>query len=312
MKVAIIGAGTAGLYIANKLAQKGHSVTIFEKNSTIGNKICSGLFSERILNFVPESESLIQNQIKSVLINFPRKSTRVFFSKRFLVMDHSELDKLLSSLCHKAGVNVVLNHRTSRIPDGFDRIIGCDGAESFIREHLNGKKPALRLGIQGFVPTTGSGESKQDFVEAWPCKNGFLWKIPRNNEFEYGVITNINCAHKTFVNFVKERNVNITNVKAKLVPQGLIIPKNSKITLCGDSAGMTKPWSGGGVIWGFKAADILLNNFPNLNSYRIKAKRFFRRKILFSKIAVWLIYFVGFHVPWLLPKSAKMESDFLV
>ena len=311
MKVAIIGAGTAGLYIAYKLVQKGHKVTIFEKNNSIGNKICSGLFSERILDFVPESEQLIQNQINSVLINFPKKKIKVSFSKRFLVMDHSELDKLLGGLCHKAGVNIVLNHKISGMPNGFDKIIGCDGAESFVRKYLKEKEPSLRLGIQGFVPSDSPSQAKENFVEAWPCKNGFLWKIPRGNEMEYGAITNMNNSHKTFVNFVKEKNIILTNVKAKLVPQGLIIPNNNKITLCGDSAGLTKPWSGGGVIWGFKAADILIENFPDFEIYRKKAKSFFSKKILLSKIAVALIYFIGFNIPWLLPNSAKMESDFL-
>jgi len=225
-----------------------------------------------------------------------------------LVMDHSELDKLLSNLCHKVGVNIVLNHKTSSLPENFDKIIGCDGAESFTRKYLKEKEPTLRLGIQGFVPTINSKES---FVEAWPCKNGFLWKIPRGNEIEYGIITDINNAHKTFVEFMKKGNISITNVKAKLIPQGLIIPNNDKITLCGDSAGLTKPWSGGGVIWGFKAADILLENFPSFKNYRKKAKGFFIKKILLSKVFVRLIYFIGFSVPWLMPENAKVESDFL-
>ncbi len=31
------------------------------------------------------------------------------------------------------------NHKASNIPTGFDRIIGCDGAESVVRKHLKGK-----------------------------------------------------------------------------------------------------------------------------------------------------------------------------
>ncbi len=312
MKVAIIGAGTSGLYIAHKLAKKGHEVTVFEKNDSIGNKICSGLFSERILAFVPESEPLIQNRINSVLINFPRKSIEVSFSKQFLVMDHSKLDHLLSDLCRKVGVKIVLGNKVSNIPTDFDRVIGCDGAESVTRKQLGGKEPSLRLGIQGFVPLQTSETTQENFVEAWPCKNGFLWKIPRGDKLEYGVITDINTAHRTFVDFVKEKNILVNNIKAKLVPQGLIIPDNNKITLCGDAAGLTKPWSGGGVVWGFRAADILIENFPNFNSYRRKTKRFFIKKIIFSKIAVTLVYLVGFTIPWMLPKRAKMESDFLL
>ncbi len=63
MKIAIIGAGTCGLYLGWKLAEKKHKVTIFEKKKEIGQEVCSGLFSQRILKFLPQSRKLIQNRI---------------------------------------------------------------------------------------------------------------------------------------------------------------------------------------------------------------------------------------------------------
>lgn len=327
MKVAIIGAGTCGLYLAWKLAKNGHDVTIFEKNNAIGNKICSGLFSERILDFVPEVKNLIENKIDSVLINFPKKKVKVIFSKKILSINHSKLDILLADLARRAGANIVLNNRIFKMPDGFSKIIGCDGAESYTRKYLKGKEPNLRLGIQGFVNISADlKQVQQNFVETWPCKNGFLWKISRKDKTEYGVIADINKAHKIFSDFIKKHNIPIENVKAKIIPQGLIIPKNpstlrhdsgqassgqAQITLCGDAAGLTKPWSGGGVIWGFKAADILLENFPDFGKYRIETKRFFAKKILLSNIATKFVYLLGFKIPWLLPQNNKIESDFL-
>ena len=110
MKIAIIGAGICGLYLARKLSEKGSEVTVFEKKEKIGKGACSGLFSERILEFIPESEKLIQNQIESVLIHFPKRTLKVKFSRKFFVINHFELDRLVASLAEKSGAKIVLNY----------------------------------------------------------------------------------------------------------------------------------------------------------------------------------------------------------
>ena len=70
MKTAIVGGGIIGLYLAWKLSEKGHDITVFEKKGGVGKEACSGLFSERILEFIPKSKELVQNQIESVFLNF--------------------------------------------------------------------------------------------------------------------------------------------------------------------------------------------------------------------------------------------------
>ena len=258
-KVAIIGGGICGLYLAWKLSEKGYKVTLFEKNKKIGKEACSGLFSKRILDFIPESKKLIQNQIEYALLHFPKKTIRIDFSGNFYVMEHARLDRLVLSLAQKNGTKIILNKKVDYFPTGFERIIGCDGATSKVRRLLGLKNPELRLGIQGFIP----GREPSGFVETWPTEYGFLWKIPRANEIEYGIIEKKDRAKEIFDNFLTKKKINLKKINSALIPQGFIIPFNSKVTLCGDSAGLTKPWSGGGVIWGLKAADILLKNFPD-------------------------------------------------
>lgn len=334
-KVAIIGGGICGLYLGWKLSEKGHEVTIFEKKNRIGSEVCSGLFSQRILEFIPQSEKLIQNKIKFVILNFPKKIIKVAFSKKNFVISHFELDRLIASLAERAGAKIVLNYNISSMPEGFDKIIGCDGAFSFVRRNLKLPDPKFRLAMQGFVKE----ESRLDYVEVWPCDNGFIWKIPRGSEIEYGIISNVKKTKVIFNKFLKENNLFLERinpveefrqkfsfrkfnsqseskflygVKAKIVPQGFIIPFHPSITLCGDAAGLTKPWSGGGVIWGLTAAEILLNNFSDFRFYKKKIKKFFIPKIVFSKITTKLVYFLGFKTPWLLPNNTKIESDFLL
>jgi len=389
MRVAIIGAGITGLYLAWKLSERGYEVTVFEKREKIGKEVCSGLVSEKFLDFIPalqnfsnknlggpESQKLIQNEIDYCLIHFPKRTLKIQFSGKFFVINHSELDILVASLAEKSGAKIILNHpiksgarpKGGRVeggwrPEGFDRIIGCDGANSIVRKSLGLAEPTLRLGIRGFTPHHFEGTSKfkpesfkngilnykstpyqsgGGFVETWPTNNGFIWKIPRGKEveedksssspfanawvgdelrsssrfatarvIEYGIIEKPGEAKKLLDNFLKGKNIQLESLNSALIPQGLIIPENSKITLCGDSAGLTKPWSGGGVVWSLIAADILLKNFPDFSKYQKEIKKFFLPKIIFSKMAKNLVYFFGFRSPWIFPKEIKIEGDFL-
>jgi len=295
--------------LAWKLSQKGYNVTVFEKKEKIGKQACSGLFSERILEFIPESKKLIQNQIDSVLIHFPRRTIRIKFSKRFLVMSHFELDNLVADLAAASGAKIILNHSVNSLPEGFGRVIGCDGPNSVIRKSLGLGNPAFRLAIQGFIPVK---EDNSDFVETWPVKNGFIWKIPRGKETEYGAIGNSREVKIIFEDFLKKNNLQLDRMASAVVPQGLLISPDSSIALCGDAAGLAKPWSGGGVIWGLISSEILLKNFPDFLKYQKELKRFFLPKIILSGIATKMAYFLGLNLPWFLPKNVRIEGDFLL
>jgi len=324
MKVAIIGAGVCGLYLAWKLAEKGHEVTVFEKKEKIGKEVCSGLFSERILQFIPESKKLIQNKIDYCLIHFPKKTIKIKFARRFFVMNHTELDKLVANLAEKAGAEINLNYNRTRtflvlLENQFERIIGCDGALSQVRQFLELKNPQFYLGIQGFLekkdnsnPEAEQVRYRAGFVETWPTLSGFLWKIPRGEETEYGIMEKPERAKKLFEEFFKKNNLNLERINSAIIPQGFVIPSNPKITLCGDAAGLTKPWSGGGVIWGLLATDILLKNFPDFLKYQREVKKTFLPKIIFSKMVKKTLYLLGFETPWLLPRNYTIESDFLI
>jgi len=118
-------------------------------------------------------------------------------------------------------------------------------------------------------------------------------------------------ARKLFEEFCRKKNLTLEDVRFSVVPQGLMIPKNPAITLCGDAAGLTKPWSGGGIAWGLMAADMLLADFPDFLTYQKKVRKFFLPKIFFSKTLTRFGYFMVLKFPWLLPGKFTIRGDFL-
>ncbi len=305
---AIIGAGVCGLYLAWKLSQKGVNVSVFERKKVIGKQVCSGLFSERILKFIPGSRHLVENTIHYALLHFPVKDLRLNFSKNFFVMEHAELDRVAAEEARRQGAEIILGKKIDKLPEGFKKIIGCDGALSQVRNILQLKKPRMRLGIQ----TQLKKEDHSDFVEVWPTRKGFLWKIPRGSSTEYGIIEEKERAKEMFDAFLRERGITSEKIGSALIPQGFTVPKTNDVTLCGDAAGLTKPWSGGGVIWGLKAADILVKHFPDFPKYERELKGSFLPRIVLSRAATEIVGVLGPALVLLAPKSVKIESDFLM
>jgi len=306
MKIAIIGCGITGSYLGWKLAGQGHDVYIIERRKEIGKPVCSGMFSERLWDFVPENEKLVEHKIDSCRIHFSHKSVTLKFEPHFLLMSHAELDRYVAKLAQDAGAKILLGAKLEDF-SAYDRVIGCDGALSETRKSLNIKSPKLYQAIQ----ITVSKEAKENYVETWPTPNGFIWKIPRGKCIEYGIMDLPGVANKLFDEFCAKHYLSKENLKAWVIPNGLTLPSNEKITLCGDAAGMTKPWSGGGVLWSLHAADILLKTFPDFKAYKREAEKFFNPIISRANFMRKLVYIFGQNFSFLFPKEKTVDADWL-
>lgn len=310
-KVAIVGAGVIGLYLAWKLSQRGHQVKVLEAKREIGKDSCSGLISNKILDFIPQADQFTENKIRQAKINVAQKTITLTFSDEILAINRVELDQKLAELARDAGAEIELNHFVQEIPQDYDLVIGCDGAHSQVRRRLGLNDLNYRLGIRGFIDQQSS-QSSEGVVETWPVHRGLIWKIPRADKTEYGIIAPVEEASQELQEFLEEREIELSNIASDLIGRGLKMGTNDKVAICGEAAGLTKKWSGGGVIWGLTAANLLLENFPNLRRYRSEVKSFFKNKIILSDLITGVVYNIGFNAPWLLPKNTKIESDYLL
>jgi len=307
MRVAIIGAGIVGSYLAWRLSGLGHRVTIFEQRTRTGKQACSGLISERIWHFIPENKALVKHEISRAMLHLDKKTSSLIFRPKMLVFNRPKLDRFVLSLAFDEGIRYVIE-KVNKIPKNYDFVIGCDGALSITRKELGLPDPSFKMGVVCRIEK----KDNSDFVETWMLKDGFAWKIPRGDEIEYGVLAPMESAKEEFLHFCIKQNIVPKKQHAAIIPQGFVMSNHPRIALCGDSTGVTKPWSGGGVIWGLSAAEILVETFPDLIAYSRAFKRFFSRKLAISKFINGAGRFFANYLPQILPKQKTIDADFIL
>lgn len=307
-KVAVIGGGIIGMYVALKLKEKNLDVFLYDKKNqdNIGLKPCSTLVSERIRDFIDFSDDSIENVINVCKINFPRKTIDLHFNPKHLVLDRNKLIKEQLELLKQKGVKIFLDSNINKIPDDFDYVIGCDGPNSIIRKKLGLKNPEMKIGMQVFV----NQKDKSHYTDVFPISSGFIWKIPRGETVEYGILSKSTKAKELFLDFLNKNKIKEKEMIAAPVPFSFVFSKDKRVALCGDSMGLTKPWSGGGIIWSLYAAKFLVETFSNFNDYERKTKQFFRFKIIKGVVANKLVNFIGFNFPFLMPSKINYDNDF--
>ncbi|MDD4333948.1 MAG: FAD-dependent oxidoreductase [Candidatus Pacebacteria bacterium] len=299
-KVAIVGAGIIGLYTASSLQKKGFEVTVFEKESLekVGKKSCSTLVSKRVLDFLSLDEEIIENRINKCLIKFKNKDVVLEFNPFHLVLNR---EKLVLKMIKEAQFKIVFESRKTSFEE-FDYIIGADGANSFIRKSLGLKDPKFKVGLK----IEKDLKDNSDITITEKSKNGFAWYIPKGDYVEYGILETKENLKQAWRKFDKKG----LNMSFALVPQGLILPKDKKYTLVGDATGLTKPWSGGGIIWQLYEARFLVETFPDFKKYNSRVKKFFFFKIIKGRIANRIVHFVGGNLSFLIPSKIKYDNDF--
>jgi len=320
MKIGIVGCSINGSYLAWKLSKE-HDVTVFEKNKLIGEKPCSGLISERIWKFIPKNEKIVENTISEAIIHFPKKDVKLKFHPRMLVINRKLLDNYVFNLANKNGAKILLGNDVKKVyffkgkkPQvladklyEFDYLIGCDGFNSIVRKALGIKEPKYKLGIYTYVKK----KDKSNFVDVYPSKNGFAWRIPRGSRIEYGLLERTDSAKDDFNKFCKIKRIKPQKIYSHIIPEGLVKAGEERVVLCGDAIGLTKPTSSGGVIWGLIACNILLKDFPDFRKYNIDVKRFFEPKIFYSNIVSKIGKSLGRNLYFLSPKEVWFDADIL-
>lgn len=335
--VLIAGAGPVGLYLADLLGKSGLSATVLEEHERIGSpNHCSGLVSRNLDSFVKPSREWIEHEVSGAVIRCGNSFVRLRKPRTAAyVIDRSRFDASLAE-----GLDVALGVRVEGVSAGeagarvrtskgvfrADMLIGCDGANSVVARHFGSRPRKLLMGVIGITGEENRSKDVEIMIDKAQAREGFFWKIPRGRTTEYGLFSN----NVDFLDLERFFGLKGYERRAGLIPLGPGKTYFPRTLLVGDAAGMSKPWSGGGLIYGFTAARIAAKTVADafeqddfsegfLERYERGWKNVFGRQIQAGMLGRWIFENSGdFEVGMALrtmrifsPLLNGMDMDFL-
>lgn len=274
--IIIVGAGPVGSHLAQKMSEKDLDVLVIERSEEVGKPLaCSGHVSPDIWDFVPEGSKnrLEQNQIRGARFHTESGSKFPFYKDETVsyVIDRVELDKLKAEEAEKAGAEITLGENVEKVEENEESVTvitdkdnyeakmvaGCDGASSKVRDELGLPEPDHFY--QGILCFSDEKDS-QDFVDVFlEVPEFFSWRIPRGDSVEYGAAVPRGEEPVKWLNKITDKYIdrkNQRNICAGAIPINPAETVTSeRVFLVGDAAGQTKPFTGGGILYGMRCAE---------------------------------------------------------
>jgi geranylgeranyl reductase family protein len=276
----VVGCGPAGARFARSAAERGRDVLVLEQGEIGEPLACSGHVSLDIWDYVPEGarDELFQNAIRGARFHPGGADSPAYPFHRdepiSNAVDRVGLDRTLAAAAGAAGADVRDGHTvtavdeghdsvtvTARGPDGTERheaqmVVGADGPRSRVRDECGLPEPDEFLhGVLGF----DEAPDHEDFVDVHlTVPRFFAWRIPRGDAgVEYGLAVSPGEDERArFEALCEDYSVTLDRRCSGLIPVG---PPNRvtgrRSLLVGDAAGQTKPFTGGGILYGMRAAD---------------------------------------------------------
>jgi flavin-dependent dehydrogenase len=283
--LAVVGAGFAGLIASRELSNVA-DVTLFEEHGEVGvPEHCTGIVSEKVVKMIGKSaEVSVEGYLNEFKMGVPSgeglilKGPKKFTAKLDRVKLERELLREVLSL--GAGLRnelVIKVAREGRVnEEQFDRVIIAEGWRAELSSklgiaHKARKVYGINLEVKGRTAYPG-------MVEIWFDKSlapgFFAWVIMLEEKAIVGTASepgkaNVRELAKEVLNRAKKRGL----VEGSVVKEygGVILTGPPTLTPCvsktcsfGDSAGLNKPLTGGGLYPNVVIAKRFPSTFPSL------------------------------------------------
>ena len=318
----VVGAGPVGSQLAKNFSNKGLEVLVIERSDEIGRPLaCSGHVSPDIREFLSdeEFESIYQNDIEGARFHVSDKEYRFYRDEPVsYVIDRVGLDKIKAEQARKAGAEFNLAETVEEVEEkeGFVEVstdkgeyearmvAGCDGASSKVRTEVGLPEPDHFY--QGILCFTDEDDDS-DFVDVlMDVPQFFGWRIPRGDSVEYGAGVPQGENPTQWLEKVTEKfDIDYyNNICAGAIPIGPPETVTSeRVFLVGDSAGQTKPFTGGGILYGMRSADIASRTIDVSSPYTLEEYEEEWRSELINDIRIGRVIEKSYSMPSIIQRT---------
>lgn len=285
-EVLIVGAGPAGSTLAYELARLGIDVLFLDKSRFPREKTCAGGISVRILRFLPFDlgpvvekfisgitfthkfeEPIFRHYPEPLMVTARRESLDQFLAHQAKEMGASFRDGVQFLSLKQENGQVLVETSSGTCSAKF--IIGADGAQSIVAKRLGLMSESSHniLAIHSEVPTSLFPWLEPDVIHIdWgSLKRSYAYLFPKKNFFSMGAggfnipppkIKNYQRAFLT-TKWRKEESLPFSAA-------GFFLPLRQKrrpiqkgrSLLLGDAAGLIDPFSGEGIFYAIRSAQI--------------------------------------------------------
>ena len=264
--IAVIGGGPVGLYAAALCKNMGYKIAVFEEDREIGKPLrCSGLISGNIRKFLPRIEKwgVIENEVDAAILHSKRSELMLEKRKAAYVINRSLFDKKLSESverdiilgCRVIGLDVLKNGTRIHTNKGIfesEMALVCNGPNSTVGRRFSGSMQIVK-GLMAIKQEKNCAKNVDLYFDKELLGDGFFWKIPRGQTTEYGIWGR----RVKFADVEKFFGIKNYEKFAGMIPVTPVKKSYSeRLLLVGGAAGQSKPWSGGGVIYGLTCAEM--------------------------------------------------------
>lgn len=281
----VIGAGPAGNYAAITMAGKGLEVAVFDSREEIGNKLCTGIVGEDCLSLFPADGEVVHRKISSLKLHSPSGNSYSIEKDAFSawVLDRKSYINNMSIQAEQLGAHYLIGDRVISVDVGSDwavlqtskravvrarAILICSGFGTNLMRGAGIVPASNRKFLQGsqMVVSLREQDNVEVFIEGQKYPGAFSWLVPTNHG--YGLLGAIyrpddnNPMHRHF-DEINMKNGNIEKIGETEnwgIPLGPVSKTfGDRVLLAGDSAGFTKPTTGGGIFYAMISGQLAAN-----------------------------------------------------